>query len=67
VEKCPKCGSADRREGKLFPRGENRDVGYRDDDAFILSFKKRVTALACLSCGHIELFLRDEVDRPVQE
>jgi hypothetical protein len=44
----------------------NWEVGYRDDDAFVRSFKKRVTALACLSCGHIELFLRDAADRKVQ-
>jgi len=36
-----------------------RDIRLKAENAFDLSLKKKVVALACLSCGFIELFLAE--------
>ena len=56
---CPKCGSTERERGEIFPKGSLWDVRFKPDAASGLSLKKRVSALACSSCGYIELFLTD--------
>jgi predicted nucleic-acid-binding Zn-ribbon protein len=69
---CPKCGALERERGELFPRGVRWDVRFKPDVASGLSLKKqivalasgvggkKVVALACPSCGYIELFLADD-------
>ena len=68
---CPKCGAIERERGEIFPRGVPWDVRFKPDVASGESLKeqvvalaagvgrKRVVALACPSCGYIELFLAD--------
>jgi predicted nucleic-acid-binding Zn-ribbon protein len=62
MEKCLKCGSTNREQGAIFPRGTPWDVRYQAQDSFFLSRKKEIVALACLSCGHVELLLKDIAD-----
>ncbi len=59
MDKCPKCGSIQREQGVLFAKGTLWDVRFRADNAHFLSLKKKTVALACLSCGYIELLLKD--------
>jgi predicted nucleic-acid-binding Zn-ribbon protein len=59
TDACPKCGSVKRERGKIFPGGITWDVRFKSETASALSFKKKVVALACSSCGYIELFLAD--------
>jgi predicted nucleic-acid-binding Zn-ribbon protein len=59
MDNCPKCGSTKREQGELFDKGTLWDIRYREDNAHFLSFKRKLVALACLSCGHIELLLKD--------
>jgi predicted nucleic-acid-binding Zn-ribbon protein len=59
MDKCPKCSSTNRKQGEILPRGTLWDVRYQAKDDFLFSFKKKIIALACLSCGHIELLLKD--------
>jgi predicted nucleic-acid-binding Zn-ribbon protein len=56
TDACPKCGS-DKRE--IFTVGSALDVRFKSETSSALSFKKKVVALACSSCGYIELFLAD--------
>ena len=59
ADACPKCGSTKRERGEIFPKGSLWDVRFKSESAFDLSLKKKVAALACSSCGYIELFLAD--------
>ncbi|HWY88960.1 MAG TPA: zinc ribbon domain-containing protein, partial [Gemmataceae bacterium] len=59
MDKCPKCGSVHHQQGQLFAKGTLWDVRFQADNAHFLSFKRKLIALACLSCGHIELLLKD--------
>lgn len=59
MDQCPKCGSTNRQEGAILPRGTLWDVRYQAKGAFVFGFKKEMIALACLSCGHVELLLKD--------
>jgi predicted nucleic-acid-binding Zn-ribbon protein len=59
TEACPKCGSTKRERGEIFPKGVLWDVRFKAETAFALSLKKKVVAVACSSCGYIELFLAD--------
>jgi predicted nucleic-acid-binding Zn-ribbon protein len=63
-EACPKCGSTNRERGKIFPKGSLWDVRFSSESAFGVTLKKKVVAVACSSCGYIELYLagRDEQD-----
>jgi predicted nucleic-acid-binding Zn-ribbon protein len=63
MDKCPKCGSTNREKGKLFPEGVLWEIRYWADEASILSFKQKIIAFACLSCGYIELLLKDSVGK----
>jgi predicted nucleic-acid-binding Zn-ribbon protein len=56
---CPKCGSTNRERGEIFPKGSLWDIRFKSENAFGLSLKKKVVALACSSCGFIELFLAE--------
>jgi predicted nucleic-acid-binding Zn-ribbon protein len=56
---CPKCGSSKRERGEIFPKGSLWDIRFKSDIAFDLSLKKKVVALACSSCGFIELYLAE--------
>ncbi len=60
TEACPKCGSGNRERGEIFPKGSLWDVRFKSDQASGLTLKKKVVALACTSCGYIELFLADQ-------
>ena len=62
---CPKCGSAKRERGEILPVGSNWDVRFKSETSSVLSFKKKVAAFACSSCGFIELFLVDHDDNNV--
>ena len=59
MDKCPKCGSTNREEGDMVTPWTLR---YRRKGAFPLSGGKEIVALACLSCGHIELLRKDIAD-----
>ncbi len=57
---CPKCGSTERQRGEILPKGQLfLDIGFRPESASEFSLKKKIVALACPSCGFIELFLAD--------
>ena len=56
---CLKCGSIEREQGKLYEAGKLNDIRFKADAASGLSFKKIVTALACLKCGYVEFYLSD--------
>jgi predicted nucleic-acid-binding Zn-ribbon protein len=56
---CPKCGSPDRDQGKIYKAGNASDVRFKSDAAPFLSNKKGIIALACPKCGFIELYLSD--------
>ena len=59
MDKCPKCGATDREQGAIYQEGTGSEVRYQRQGAFPFGFKKEIVALACLSCGHIELLLKD--------
>jgi len=59
TDSCPKCGSTEREPGKLYEPGRVTDIRFKADAAPILSYKKKVTALACSKCGYIEFYLSD--------
>ncbi len=59
ADACPKCGSVKRERGEILPVGSNWDVRFKSETSSAFSFKKKVVALACSSCGYIELFLED--------
>jgi len=63
TDACPKCGSTKRERGQIFPKGNLWDVRFKSETSSGLSLKKKVAALACSSCGYIELFLTDH-DNP---
>ena len=54
MKPCPRCGSSEREFGKL---GTNWSLRFRADRAPVFSLNKKVRALACLGCGHVELLL----------
>jgi predicted nucleic-acid-binding Zn-ribbon protein len=56
---CPKCNSSKRERGELYPKGGLLDIRFKAENTSALSLKKKVTAIACLSCGYIELFLSE--------
>ncbi len=56
---CPKCGSVKRERGQLFTVGSNWDVRFKSDTASLFSSKEKLVALACSSCGYVELYLAD--------
>lgn len=61
---CPKGGSVDRTRGKIFQSATMNDIRFKADEASRLSIKKHVAAVACSTCGYIELFLADdEIER----
>ena len=60
TEPCPKCGSNKRERGEIFPKGSLWDVRFKSEQASALTLKKKVVALACTSCGYMELFLADQ-------
>ena len=60
---CPKCGSTKRERGEISQKGSLWDVRFMPKTSFGLSPKKKIAALACSSCGYIELFLVDH-DEP---
>lgn len=63
MKPCPECGSAERQRGDLMVRGSaTMDIRFLPDNATIFSLKKRVRALACPDCGHIELRLEEVVE-----
>lgn len=63
MKPCPDCGSLGRQTGDLMVRGSaTMDIRFLPDGATIFSLKKRVRALACPDCGHIELRLEDAVE-----
>jgi predicted nucleic-acid-binding Zn-ribbon protein len=62
LEPCPKCGSAKRESGEIFPKGSLWDIRFKSQEAFGLSLKKKMVALACASCGYVELYLADHED-----
>lgn len=59
-EACPKCGSAKREIGEIFPKGSVRDIRFKSQEASEFSLKKKMAALACASCGYVELYLADD-------
>ena len=59
TDACPKSGSDKRERGEIFTVGSAWDVRFKSETSSALSFKKKVVALACSSCGYIELFLAD--------
>ncbi len=59
TDACPKCGSTTRERGEIFPKGSLWDVRFKSETSSGLSLKRKVLALACSSCGYIELFLAD--------
>src|SRR5580700_2737738 len=59
TDACPKCGSIKRELGEIFPAGVMWDIRFKAETAPKLSLKKKVVAVACSSCGYIELFLAD--------
>ena len=65
TDACPKCGSDKRERGEILPVGSNWDVRFKSETSSALSFKKRVAAFACSSCGYIELFLVDRDEKSV--
>jgi len=54
---CPKCGAENRERGELYPAGVLWDIRFQSENSLPFSFKKVTTAVACMSCGYIELFL----------
>jgi len=52
-----KCGSTEFQRGEIFPRSTTWDVRFKPENAAALAFKNKIKALACSSCGYIELFL----------
>jgi predicted nucleic-acid-binding Zn-ribbon protein len=54
LKQCPRCGSENLEYGNLHTFG--RFVGYW---AKGFSLPKRVEAVACQNCGHLELVLRN--------
>ncbi len=64
---CPKCNSDKRERGKIFPKGNLWDIRFLSEEASSISFRKKVVALACTSCGYIELFLADTEDTQQQD
>lgn len=56
---CPKCGSDNRERGKLFPGpwGFRWDIRFQAENAYWFNNKDVTTAIACMSCGYIELYL----------
>jgi predicted nucleic-acid-binding Zn-ribbon protein len=71
TEACLKSGSLDRERGELFPKGSLWNLRFKPASASELSLKKKVVALACSSCGYIEMYLADlegpEVATPADE
>jgi len=63
TDSCPKCGATERQRGEIFPKGSLSAVRFKAETSWDLSLKKKVVALACSSCGYIELFLADH-DNP---
>jgi predicted nucleic-acid-binding Zn-ribbon protein len=59
IDSCPKCGSAERTRGKIYEAGTLNDIRFKADEAFGLSLKERLVALACKKCGYIEFYLAD--------
>jgi predicted nucleic-acid-binding Zn-ribbon protein len=59
TEACPKCGSAKRERGQMYPMSELTDIRFKSETSSAFSFKKEVAAWACSSCGYIELFLKE--------
>jgi len=57
---CPKCGSTELQRGEIFPKSTTWDVRFRPEHASTFSLKNKIKALACSSCGYIELFLADD-------
>ncbi len=57
IDPCPKCGSPERKRGKIYEKGTLYDIRFKADEAPELSFKENVAALACSKCGYIELYL----------
>lgn len=63
TDPCPRCGSSDRDRGEIFPKGSLWDIRFKPESASEMSPKKKVAAVACSSCGYIELFLADHETR----
>ena len=69
TDACPKCGSTERQRGDLFPKGTFTEIRFKSETAGLKELvaqgfeRKKVVALACSSCGYIELFLAD-YDKP---
>lgn len=56
---CPKCGADSREHGKLFPYpwGFQGNVRFQAENSYPFDYKNTVIAIACMSCGYIELYL----------
>jgi predicted nucleic-acid-binding Zn-ribbon protein len=63
MDKCPRCGSTEREDGKLFVKQTGWDIRFKSNRISLLSWKKKVQAAACTSCGHVELSLEDRPHR----
>ncbi len=70
TDACPKCGSTERERGELFPKGTFTEIRFKSEtsaglrESIAQGFeRKKVVALACSSCGYIELFLAGQ-DNP---
>jgi hypothetical protein len=63
MEKCPKCLS-DQRVRAEFATGGNEPCGirFRPEDLVKFSRRPKLGALACPSCGFVELYLFSEKD-----
>ncbi len=67
TDPCPKCDSDKRERGEIFPKGHVWDIRFMSEQASSLAFKKKIVAVACESCGYIELFLADVEGTPHKE
>jgi predicted nucleic-acid-binding Zn-ribbon protein len=69
TDACPKCGSTERERGEMFPKGHFTEIRFKSETSGLKELvaqgfeRKKVVALACSSCGYIELFLADH-DNP---
>jgi predicted nucleic-acid-binding Zn-ribbon protein len=63
IEKCPKCLSDQRVRAEVASEGNPQGgIRFRPEDLVKFSKRPKLGALACPSCGFVELYLVSEKD-----
>lgn len=57
TDACPKCGSTERKGGRIYQAGTVYGLRFKSDAATFPSFGEDVAAVACPKCGYVELHL----------